>query len=247
MKLSAATACLLLWSSIPAFAQQSGAALYAQHCAQCHDTGDQQGRAPTRNAMQSMAFEHVLATMTSGSMASMARERTDDERKAIAAFVTGKIPSSQAAATAGTSGNCAQRSLTFAGALDGPRWNGWGVDLNNSRFQPASMAGLKPDQVPRLKLKWAFGFPEVSTANAQPTVVGGVLFVGGGDRKVHALDARSGCTIWTFSTEAPVRTAVTFGALAFTGGWPIDSRGVTDDHALYFAIGGKRSQGCQSQ
>jgi polyvinyl alcohol dehydrogenase (cytochrome) len=216
MKLSAVTACLLLWSSIPAFAQQSGAALYAQHCAQCHDTGDQQGRAPTRNAMQSMAFEHVLATMTSGSMASMARERTDDERKAIAAFVTGKTSSSQAVTTAGASGNCAQRSLTFAGAIDGPRWNGWGVDLNNSRFQPASMAGLKPDQVPRLKLKWAFGFPEVSTANAQPTVVGGVLFVGGGDRKVQALDARSGCTIWTFSTEAPVRTAITFGALSGT-------------------------------
>jgi polyvinyl alcohol dehydrogenase (cytochrome) len=75
MKLSAVTAGLLLWSFMPAFAQQNGAALYAQHCAQCHDAGDQQSRAPTRNAMQSMAFEHVLATMTSGSMASMARER----------------------------------------------------------------------------------------------------------------------------------------------------------------------------
>src|SRR5262249_29301475 len=36
------------------------------------------------------------------------------------------------------------------------------------------------------------------------------------DRKLHALDAKSGCTIWTYATEAPVRTAVSFGPLAGT-------------------------------
>ena len=40
----------------------------------------------------------------------------------------------------------------------GPYWNGWGVDLSNRRMQPAAMAGLRADQVPQLKLKWAFGF-----------------------------------------------------------------------------------------
>jgi polyvinyl alcohol dehydrogenase (cytochrome) len=217
MRLGAATAGPLLWSIfVPAFAQQNGAVLYAQYCAQCHDSGDRQGRAPGRNAMQTMAFEHVLATITSGSMASIAGERTDDERKAIAAFVTGKTSTDQAATTAGAIGDCAHGPRSFAGALDRPRWNGWGADLNNSRFQPVDIAALKPDQVPRLQLKWAFGFPDVSTANAQPTIVGGVLFVGGGDRKVHALDARSGCTIWNFPTEAPVRTAITFGPLSQT-------------------------------
>jgi polyvinyl alcohol dehydrogenase (cytochrome) len=67
-----------------------------------------------------------------------------------------------------------------------------------------------------LQLKWAFGFPGASAANAQPAVVGGVLFVGGPDRKLHALDAKSGCTIWTYATEAPVRTAVTFGPIPGT-------------------------------
>jgi polyvinyl alcohol dehydrogenase (cytochrome) len=217
MKLSAATAGLLLWISSPAMAQQNGAALYAQHCAECHDSGGQQSRAPGRSVMQSMSFEHVVATLASGSMAAIAKERTEDERKAIASFVTGKGAADQAATTSGTTGDCTRQSPTFAGALDGPRWNGWGVDINNSRFQPTSMAGLKPDQIPRLQLKWAYGFPGVSSANAQPTVVGGVLFVGGGDRKVRALDAKSGCTIWTYSTEAPVRTAITFGPLSGAG------------------------------
>jgi polyvinyl alcohol dehydrogenase (cytochrome) len=213
MKLSLATAGLLLWSLSAAFAQQNGASLYAQHCAQCHDSAGEQGRAPGRNVMQSMAFEHVLQTITSGSMASIARERSEDERKAIAGFVTGKNPSPGTATATAAGGGCTQSSPTFAGAMDRPGWNGWGADINNSRFQPTKMAGLTSDQVPRLRLKWAFGFPDVSTANAQPTVVGGVLFVGGGDRKVRALDARSGCTIWSFATEAPVRTAITFGPI----------------------------------
>jgi polyvinyl alcohol dehydrogenase (cytochrome) len=214
MKLSAAIAVLLLWSFSPAFAQQSGSALYAQHCAQCHESGDQLRRAPSRALMQSMTFEHVLGSITSGGMAPIAKERTDDERKAIAAFVTGKVLIDQTGTPAGATSDCASRSLTFAGSLDGARWNGWGVDLKNSRFQPANMAGLKPDQVPRLQLKWAYGFPDVSAAIAQPIVVGGVLFVGGVDRKLRALDAKSGCTIWTYSTEAPVRTAITFGTLS---------------------------------
>jgi len=213
MKLSAATASFLLWSCFAAFAQQNGAALYAQYCAQCHDSTDQQSRAPGRGLMRSMAFEHVLTAITSGSMSSIAKGRTDDERKAIAAFVTGRTSTDQVTAATEATGYCAQRSLTFSGTLDGPRWNGWGVDIKNSRFQPTSMAGLRPDQVPRLQLKWAYGFADVPAAVAQPTVIGGVLFVGGADRKVRALDAKSGCTIWTYSTEAPVRTAITFGPL----------------------------------
>lgn len=45
---------------------------------------------------------------------------------------------------------CAQNLDGFRERLDGPRWNGWGVDINNSRFQPAAMAGLTAEQVPRL-------------------------------------------------------------------------------------------------
>jgi polyvinyl alcohol dehydrogenase (cytochrome) len=211
--LCALVTALLVASCFPAFAQQSGAALYTQNCAQCHDAADQQSRVPRRGALQLMSFEHVLRTITSGSMAEMTKGRTDEERKAIASFVTGRASER---AKNEVSAECAKRPLTFAGALDLPRWNGWGADLNNSRFQPAEAARLRPDQVPKLQLKWAFGFPSVPSAYAQPTVVGGVLFVGGGDYKVHALDAESGCAIWTYATEAPVRTAISFGPLSGT-------------------------------
>lgn len=211
MKPSAIAVAMLICCCASAKAQQDGAALYASHCAQCHDAGDAQSRVPGRGAMQAMSFDHVLGTLTSGSMAAMAKARSDDERRAIAAFVTGKTATGAAATDA--QGGCTQQVSGFPQPLDGPHWNGWGVDLNNSRFQPAEMAGLSADQVPRLRLKWAYAFPGASVSFAPPTIVGGLLFIGGTDRKVHALDAASGCTLWTFTTDAAVRAAITVAPL----------------------------------
>ncbi|MBB4260953.1 PQQ-binding-like beta-propeller repeat protein [Bradyrhizobium sp. CIR3A] len=210
MRARAVLAALLIWCSAPALAQQEGAALYAAHCAQCHD-GDVQTRVPGRGALQAMSFDHVLAALTSGSMAAMAKDRSDAERRAIASFVTGKIATGGVAADA--EGRCTQQASGFPQALDGPRWNGWGVDTNNSRFRPADMAGLTAEQVPRLRLKWAYAFPGASVSFAPPTIVGGMLFIGGTDRKVHALDARSGCTLWTLAIDAAVRAAISFAPL----------------------------------
>jgi polyvinyl alcohol dehydrogenase (cytochrome) len=111
---------------------------------------------------------------------------------------------------------CAENSAGFPQRLDGPRWNGWGADLGNTRFQPTAMAGLTRDQVPLLRLKWAFGFLGRTAAVAQPTIVGGLVFVGGGDREVYALEAKSGCTRWAFKTEAVVRTAISFAQISGT-------------------------------
>jgi polyvinyl alcohol dehydrogenase (cytochrome) len=209
MKLNAVIAVFLLWPCFPAVAQQNGAALYSQYCAQCHESGNKDIRAPSRSLMQSKTFEDVLRTITTGSMASIAQGRTNDERMAIASFITAKASENLAAAPAG---QCAQNATGFPRPPDGPRWNGWGADFNNSRFQPAA---LTPDQGPRLQLKWAFGFPGASAANAQPTIIGGLVFVGGSDRN-YALDAKSGCTRWAFATEAAVRTAISFATIVGT-------------------------------
>src|SRR6202034_282194 len=51
--------------------------------------------------------------------------------------------------------------------------------------------------------------------DAQPTVVGGRVFVGSAARKVYSIDARRGCIYWRIDTDSPVRTAITVGE--FTG------------------------------
>lgn len=93
-----------------------------------------------------------------------------------------------------------------------PAWNGWGVDIRNTRFQPAKDAGLTPDQVTSLKLKWAFGIPEAKAVIGQPTVVGGRVFISGDNRTVYSLDAETGCAYWSFKAEADVRNASTVAA-----------------------------------
>jgi polyvinyl alcohol dehydrogenase (cytochrome) len=134
----------------------------------------------------------------------------------LAAHAQQAAPSIAQTASTDTS-KCAQNPVGFPQALDGPRWNGWGADPGNTRFQPTAMAGLTRDQVPLLRLKWAFGFAGRPAAVAQPTIVGGLVFVGGGDREVYALDAKSGCTRWAFKTEALVRTAISFAPISGSG------------------------------
>jgi polyvinyl alcohol dehydrogenase (cytochrome) len=93
----------------------------------------------------------------------------------------------------------------------GPLWNGWSTSLANTHFQPARSAGLTAEQVPTLTLKWAFGFPETTSAWGQPTIAGGRLFVGSQNGYVYALDAKRGCIIWTYEARGGVRASVAIG------------------------------------
>src|ERR1051326_8528524 len=101
-------------------------------------------------------------------------------------------------------------SAPFSGD-SGPSWNGWGAGVANTRFQSADQAGITAAQVPNLKLKWAFAFPDAVSSWSQPTVVGGRIFIGSMNGTVYSLDAKTGCTYWTYRAQAPVRAATTVG------------------------------------
>jgi polyvinyl alcohol dehydrogenase (cytochrome) len=96
-------------------------------------------------------------------------------------------------------------------AVGAAQWNGWGRDLENSRYQPEP--AIRAADVPKLRLKWAYGY-QGNGVYGQPTVVDGRLFVTSSSGRVYALDARTGCTYWTFDAAAAARTAVTVGELA---------------------------------
>ena len=92
-----------------------------------------------------------------------------------------------------------------------PSWNGWGAGITNARFQDAAGAQIAADQVSRLKLKWAFGFPGAKAVYGQPTVVGGRVFVGVDTGLVYSIDAASGCAYWSYQAADGVRSAVSIG------------------------------------
>lgn len=97
---------------------------------------------------------------------------------------------------------------TVPSTKNSPSWNGYGVDMSNSRFQPAKSAGITSADVPKLKLKWAFGFPGVTTSFGMPTVVGARLYIGSADGTVFALNAISGCIYWAYKATDGVRTGI---------------------------------------
>jgi len=62
--------------------------------------------------------------------------------------------------------------------------------------------------VPRLKLRWAFGFPGAEIMWGQPTIADGRIFIGVDTGAVYSLDATTGCVYWSFQADAGVRSAI---------------------------------------
>ena len=171
-----AIACVvLLLSSAGLLSAEDGPTLYKQLCASCHDTGIE--RAPNREALRAMSPERVLSALERGVMLSMAAGRTGPERRAIAEFVTGKSFAQSLSTTPSPQTMCRATEGAFANPLAGPLWNGWGVNTANTRYQDGAMAGFTAADVPRLKLKWAFGFPGDVAAHS-PAALGAVVCAG---------------------------------------------------------------------
>ena len=143
---------------------------------------------------------------------------TGAERRAVAEYITGRVLGGDA--TGATVGRCSA-TPAFTIAPNAPAWTGWSPSTANTRFQTAEQAGLTASSVPKLQLKWAFGFPDATSAWSQPTVAGGRLFVGSQNGTVYALDAKSGCIIWTYTAKSGVRNAPSVGARANGAGYAV--------------------------
>ncbi len=184
---------------------QDGAAAFRANCASCHGTTD---GAPPRNApgieaLRQFTPEAILNSLLNGKMRIQGTPLTDADRRAVSEFLGGRPLRSTPPGSAVV--RCAS-SPTFRGDAAAGDWNGWGNGVENTRF--AKNGGVTAADLPRLKLKWAFGFTDVTSARAQPSLVGNRLFVGSDNGEVHALDPKTGCAYWTFLAQATVRTGL---------------------------------------
>jgi polyvinyl alcohol dehydrogenase (cytochrome) len=204
-------------------AAESMDALFQTRCAGCHSENNAVG-APLPRTLRQMSWQSILAALETGKMKEIGNGISATQREAIAKFL-GTTESQPFLPSSRCSG--APQRLTGD-------WNGWS-DAANTRFQPARSAGLTSQTTPKLKLKWAFGFPGVTTAFGTPTVFGGKVFVGAADGTVYSLDARTGCVYWTYTAAAGVRTSPVLDARSLYFG---DLRG--NVYALDAATGALR-------
>lgn len=205
-----------------------GVAVYQKHCATCHDAPDAQSRIPAKPALQKMPVAVIIRALDSGVMKQQGAALSRVEQLAVAKLLgNAEVVVNPPAANACPAGDWKPR----VAAGD---WRGWSAGDANWRFQPTP--GLAASAVPKLKLKWAFGFPGGTSVRSQPTVFGGRLFVGSHDGTLYALDAATGCQHWSTTVPAPIRSAVAVGQVQ--GRWVVlagDSGGLL--HALDAATG----------
>jgi polyvinyl alcohol dehydrogenase (cytochrome) len=198
-----------------------------QRCANCHRNPDADRPpdvegAPAPTTLRQMAPETILQAITTGAMRVHAEGVPDDVKRAMAEYLSGRKLGPLGAGDARNMPNRCSMRTPLADVSGSNAWNGWGPDATNRRFQRA--AGLSAADLPRMTLKWAFGFPGVSSVYGQPTVSGGRVFVGVDTGYVYALDAATGCVHWSFLAETGVRNAVNVAPVAGAGA----------RHAAYF-------------
>ena len=207
--------------TVPVQAQnRSGAAIFTTVCSNCHKPNSPVN-APAPEVLKSMPVQSILTALETGKMKQVGAGLSPAERNNVAKYlgVAGVESIPQSA-------HCSTNAPLDTSA---PSWNGWGVDLTNSRYQDAKAAGLTAADVPKLKLKWAFGYPGVTTSFGTPTVFGGRVFVGAADGSVFSLNAQTGCIYWIFKATEGVRTGPVISSDGKTAY-------IADLHANIFAL-----------
>ncbi len=199
-------------SARPATGTELGFLTFQTKCMSCHGNPNvARARAPTPATIREMPPERIYEALTSGVMKAQGDSLTDDEKRKLALFMSGRpLGSAQQGDAMNMPNQCASNP-PLADPAAGPAWNGWGVDAANSRFQSAQAAGISVAQIPKLKLKWAFGYPTGLSAYGQPTVASGRIFVGTDIGYVYSLDAATGCVYWSYRSKGSVRNATSVG------------------------------------
>ena len=122
---------MMLCAGVLYAAPPDAAALYTKNCSSCHDSG---GRPiPNREALKLLAPESIVRALTTGAMRMQGSYLSATERGVLAEYLTGKTIEPPKPLAGRCSGDTPQAKLNG-------NWNGWGIDLENSRAQPAAAA-----------------------------------------------------------------------------------------------------------
>jgi len=187
---------LLIFFCLTSCTGQGKEVLFTQHCASCHmDNG--QSRAPGLVHLGSMTPKSIVASLETGKMQAQGALLSKEQKVALAEFIT------QRTYTENT------HSLNFcqyeASSLSEVKYAGWAGNLQGTGFIAHEVAQLTKEQVPELKLKWAFGFDGGTVTRTKPMVIDESIIFGSQFGEVYCLDIHTGCVQWMFEADANVR------------------------------------------
>ena len=211
---------LLVSAAAQAQEAHPGEAIYTGYCEQCH--GGKVLKAPERELLKLMSPGSIYRSLNDGAMRQQASALSDTQRQQVAEYLTGQTL--EGAQEPALPPMCEREFAAFDFDAQ-PLMAGWGVELNNQRHFDQQRTSISVDNIFRLRLKWAFAYPEAVRARSQPALAGGSIFVGSNNGTVFSLDEDTGCVRWMFNTTAEVRTGIV------VANWPKGERAAP---LLYF-------------
>ncbi len=183
-------------------ARAAGERQFKIHCAVCHDPAI--GRAPDRMQLAGLGKDEIINTLRNGSMRTMAKDLSNLQIAAIAAYLS---PTAAVSVSPPPDPpRCRRNRARFS--IKTTDWQNWGLGNANWRFQ--SKPGFSAAAIETLEPKWSFAF--YGARYAQPTIAGGRVFVTSLLGDAYALDATSGCVYWQIK-NARSRTTMTIARL----------------------------------
>ncbi|HEY3950752.1 PQQ-binding-like beta-propeller repeat protein [Phenylobacterium sp.] len=231
----AALAAAAVAAPLAAHAQGAAAAgetVFNGRCKGCHDPAID--RAPSKATLSTYPAALIVDALTNGVMKPMAAGLSDEDKAAVAAYLTSQgaapAPVAQAAprrpapaANVGVDVKCAANPPIAATPTD---WTSVGLHESH-RYQ--ADPGLKAADVPKLKVKWSFAM----SGGSMPTVIGDWLFITNRSGKFYALDSNTGCVRWVVSDVASRTTPMIVKSPVSPSGW-LTVVGVRDRTARAF-------------
>ena len=170
--------------------------LFATHCATCH-MDDGQSRAPGLIHLGAMTPRSILATLEQGTMQEQGKLLSRSQKVAVAELLTLRKYHPQIASV----NLCDDQSLNPQQV----KYAGWGGNKEGTGKIPFDVARLTAEDVPNLKLKWAFAFDGGTVTRTKPAVIDHYLIFGSQFGAVYCLDMYTGCVKWIFEADANVR------------------------------------------
>jgi polyvinyl alcohol dehydrogenase (cytochrome) len=190
----------------------TGSEIFEQRCKSCHDPAVE--RAPGKVELAARPRADIIVALTSGIMAPMAQGLSAEQIQSVAVYLTpeaaARRPTAPLIPAVAVDRMCAVNPPIKAGRND---WSSAGFDDESTRYQ--SNPGLKPADVPKLKLKWAFSM----SGGGQPTVIGDWLFTTNRSGKFYALDAKTGCVHWVVNDVVSRTTPLVVRDAISPSGW----------------------------
>jgi len=179
---------------------------FASHCAQCHALVGMDG-------WQRLTPKEFYTVLRRGQMQEPATGLDDGVLHALAQAYGNPDAERERPPNGGAVPCGAPKPLAASGAS----WPGFSPDTTNNRFLKQSISKAN---IQGARLKWTFAFPSTGFAHGADNpiaVANGRVYVGNLNHRMYALDAQSGCAVWTFEADTGIRSGATIdaGTVAF--------------------------------